>query len=160
MIDQGADIRAKDYCGRSILHHAAWRRNLEAAKHVIELGAVEDLLARDIDGKTPLDLAVEEDATEVVEFLRGFMASCGMIVERPRQSGRNKLGCEGKWGTPKRGAKLEHRWRGGSVFRGLPLGHSGTAVRVAGRLGWVGLFVVLILCFHVFTLARRGSVVS
>jgi ankyrin repeat protein len=160
MISQGADIRARDYSGRSILHHAAWRRNLEAVKHVVELGAVEDLLAGDIDGKTPLDLAVEEDATEVVEFLKGFMTSCGMSVERPRQSGCGKLGCEGKWGTPKRGAKLEHRWRVGSVFWGLPLRYSGTAVMVVGRLGWVGLFIALMSCFYVFTLASRGSVVS
>lgn len=155
MVGQGADIRAKDYHGRSILHHAAWRRNLEAAKHVIELGAMEDLLARDNDGKTPLDLAVEEDAAEVVEFLRGFMASCGMSVERPRQSGCGRLGCEGKWGTPKCGAKLEHRRRGGSVFWGLPLRYSGTAMRVIGSLGWVGLFIVLISWFYVRALNDR-----
>jgi ankyrin repeat protein len=136
MIGQGADIRAKDYCGRSILHHAAWHRNLEAVKQVIESGAVEDLLARDTNGKTPLDLAVEEDATEVVEFLRGLMASYGMSTERPRQNGERS--------TPRRDARLEYWWRGSSASWSLLLGYSRTAMRVAGKLAWVGFLVVLI----------------
>lgn len=158
MVSLGADIRANDYGGRSILHHAAWRRNLEAVKHVVELGAVEDLLTRDIEGKTPLDLAIEEGATEVVEFLRRFMASCGMSLERPSPPGYSRPGSEGKRSVPQRGAKLAHPWSGGSEWWGLLLGCYGTAARVIGRLRWVDLAVVLTLsCSFVLTVVLQGS---
>jgi ankyrin repeat protein len=158
MVSLGADIRANDYGGRSILHHAAWRRNLDAVKQVVELGAAEDLLTRDIEGKTPLDLAIEEGATEIVEFLRRFMANCGMSLERPSPQGCSRPGGEGKRGAPERGANLAHPWSGGSECWALLLGWYGTAVRVIGRLGWVDLAVVLTLsCSFVFTVVLRGS---
>jgi ankyrin repeat protein len=141
VVGQGADIRAKDSHGRSILHHAVWHQNLEATKQVIDLGGAEDLLARDIDGKTPFDLAVEEDATEVVKFLRERMATCDMTVERPRQSGGSRLGCEKNRSTPKHGAKLEHWWHGGSLFWKL-------------LLAWVGLLVALISWWVTFGTTR------
>jgi ankyrin repeat protein len=155
MVSRGADIRARDHRGRSILHHAVWRRNLEASKYILELEAAEDLLTRDIDGRTPLDLAIEEEATDVVNFLRGFMANCNMSVEQPRQHGCSRLDCEYKRGT-QRGIKLVHPWRGGSAFWGL-LGYNMTAVRVVGKLGWMGLVIVLTMsCFCIFTLVLQG----
>jgi hypothetical protein len=145
MVDHGADIQAKDHRGRTVLHHAAWRGNLEATKLVVALGATEDLLAKDADGKTPLQLAAEEDATKAVEFLSGFMESCGISVEKPRQ-GVNK----------QRTSSNVTRPRPRSVPRGLS-GYVGSAARTADRIGWKGVVVVLVLShFCIFAWLLRG----
>lgn len=122
MICQGADVRARDHCGRSIFHHAAWRRNLEAIKYLLESGVADDLVSRDVDGKTPLDLAIEEGATEVVECLRNFMVNCATRVEQPYQHRRSRVRCESKR----------------------------TAATVVDRLGLVGLAVLTMFYFYFF----------
>jgi hypothetical protein len=74
LIAAGADVTPKRggagwlRAGWTALHYAAGFGFVELAKAFIDRGADPD--ARDDDGKTPLQVAVETDHAEVAELLR------------------------------------------------------------------------------------------
>lgn len=68
LIRRGVDVNAKAPDGRTALHYAAWQGvRADYVEALIEAGA--DREARDADGKTPLDLAVEKKRSKLLEIL-------------------------------------------------------------------------------------------
>jgi ankyrin repeat protein len=58
ILDTGiCDINAKDYRGRTVMHHAAGCGNMNAVARLITLGAGDMLHALDKDGRTPAQVA-------------------------------------------------------------------------------------------------------
>lgn len=68
LIRQGVDVNAKAPDGRTALHYAAWQ-GVRADYVEALLAAGADRTARDADGKTPLDLAVEKKRAKLLEVL-------------------------------------------------------------------------------------------
>ncbi len=58
MIEEGADVNAKDNLGKTPLHYSVEERDLDCLNFLIENGA--DVNAKDHLGKTPLHYSVEE----------------------------------------------------------------------------------------------------
>ncbi|KAF6230459.1 hypothetical protein HO133_004802 [Letharia lupina] len=57
MKDGGLDVRGRDHRRRSPLHHAALHGNLDAVRKVVALAGRQELEQRDLDGRTPFQLA-------------------------------------------------------------------------------------------------------
>jgi len=83
LLDQGADVDARDNAGRTPLHYASFcpgkpgifattSEMVEGSRLLLEHGA--DIRAQDDGGKTPLQLALESGHHELVEFLLGMGA--------------------------------------------------------------------------------------
>ncbi len=68
LIRRGVDVNAKAPDGRTALHYAAWQ-GVRADYVEALLAAGADRRARDADGKTPLDLAVEKKRTKLLQVL-------------------------------------------------------------------------------------------
>jgi Ankyrin repeats (3 copies) len=68
--DVGADPLLRDSGGWTALHWAACNGQIEAAKALLERNDQTALNTRDNSGRTPLKLAVEEEQTEMVEYLK------------------------------------------------------------------------------------------
>ena len=73
LIVNGADVNAEDN-GRTPLHGAARFNALSRAPVLIEYGA--DVNAKDKDGETPLDYAIEEGHAKMQSLLRRHGGSC------------------------------------------------------------------------------------
>ena len=67
LLDQGADIHAKDDVGGTPLHWAAFKDASEVAEVLLKQGA--DIHAKANDGDTPLHWAAEKDTSATVELL-------------------------------------------------------------------------------------------
>lgn len=69
----GADVNAKNEAGWTALHHAANLDQLETVKMLVKAGA--NINARDIEGKTPLDIAKKSDfePVRVQKYLQSLM---------------------------------------------------------------------------------------
>ena len=67
------NIFQRDNLGRSLLHHAVFENNVAGVRKIIEMGGQELLHVECAQGKTPLQLAVEIDATQVIEYLRTLL---------------------------------------------------------------------------------------
>jgi len=68
LLDQGAEVNAKQHGGWTPLHAAAFNGDLPMAEHLVACGA-DPSLASD-DGKTPLDVAVEKGHEPLADWLR------------------------------------------------------------------------------------------
>ncbi|GIY74195.1 ankyrin-3 [Caerostris darwini] len=68
ILEQGLSVNSKDNDGQIALHVAARFNRLKTVKHLVEVKHVS-LNDRDVNGKTPLFIAVENDCREVVEYL-------------------------------------------------------------------------------------------
>ena len=68
LLDRGADLNALDKTARSPLHRAAWLGSPNITAWLLAQGAT--ILARDVDGKTPLDLAIEHNYEPVLDVFR------------------------------------------------------------------------------------------
>ncbi|QOD38383.1 ankyrin repeat domain-containing protein [Candidatus Wolbachia massiliensis] len=62
------DLNATDKDGWTVLHHAIHNGHLDKVKYLVEEGA--DFEIKDKGGKSPLDLAVDNQNNEIVEFLQ------------------------------------------------------------------------------------------
>ena len=70
ILKKGAPVNAFDGDGNAPLHYAVQRKDLKIVKLLVEHGA-DINLARDIDEReTPLDLALSENQTEIVKYLK------------------------------------------------------------------------------------------
>lgn len=69
LLDNGAQLEARDKGGMTPLHRAAWTANTALTAFYLEKGA--DIDARDNNGKTPLDLAVEKNFPGVIQVFNG-----------------------------------------------------------------------------------------
>ena len=65
-IENGADVNLKDEWGRTALHWAVEKENLEMVKYLVENGADANLL--DIKGRTAFTFAVEKGNLEMVKL--------------------------------------------------------------------------------------------
>ena len=92
VLGQGADLRATDRKGRTVLHHAVLRDNVDAVRRVIELGGVCNLWAVDKTGQTPLELSVLRKAVRSIAYLKEMhlqsseavhSATCSWCSQRP-----------------------------------------------------------------------------
>ncbi|KAH9969688.1 hypothetical protein BC827DRAFT_23481 [Russula dissimulans] len=84
LLDQGADVDARDNNGCTPLHYSSFwpgglgpgsvfiRGTVEASRLLLEHGA--DIQAENNEGKTPLQLALEHEHHEMAEFLSGMGA--------------------------------------------------------------------------------------
>ena len=68
LIEEGADINAKDASGNTPLYYAIQQRNEDIAELLIAKGA--DVNAKNKSGQTALDIAIDQDHTGIVELLR------------------------------------------------------------------------------------------
>jgi len=84
LLDQGADVNARDHGGRTPLHYSSFQAGkegvsdntkgtVEGARLLLKYGA--DIDARDNAGKTPLQFALDHNYHEMAEFLLGIGAS-------------------------------------------------------------------------------------
>jgi hypothetical protein len=67
LLNEGADVNAKNKYGQTPLHWAATWGHLDIVKLLVDRGA--DINAKDEDGETPLHWAAANDHLDVVEFL-------------------------------------------------------------------------------------------
>ncbi|KAH9957202.1 ankyrin repeat-containing domain protein, partial [Russula dissimulans] len=67
LLDQGADVDARDNDGRTPLHNSSTRGTVEGSRLFLEHGA--DIQAEDNKGKTPLQLVLENEHHEMANFL-------------------------------------------------------------------------------------------
>lgn len=67
LLNAGAKVNLTTQFGQNALHYAAMNGKLDAVKFLLERGA--DRTAKDIDGKTPKDLAIENGYNEVAKLL-------------------------------------------------------------------------------------------
>ncbi len=68
LIEEGADVNARDRVGETALMGASWNGHTEVVKLLIEAEA--DINAQDNWGHTALKLASKEGHTEIVKLLR------------------------------------------------------------------------------------------
>uniref|UniRef100_A0A914CWQ8 Myotrophin n=1 Tax=Acrobeloides nanus TaxID=290746 RepID=A0A914CWQ8_9BILA len=69
LVEHGkANVEATDNNGRTVLHIAAAQGNLDVVQWLVEHGA--DVIATDIDDKTPLNLAEERKKKQITEYLK------------------------------------------------------------------------------------------
>lgn len=75
LLNNGANIETqhKEEGDWTPLHTAAWNGHLDIVKTLIEYGA--NINAEDDQNRTPLDLAIEEDNTIVIEFIEDYLKS-------------------------------------------------------------------------------------
>ena len=75
LIENGADVSAKDESGGTPLHLAALMGHKEIAELLIAAGA--EVNAKTKRGETPLDLAIEENHPETADLLRKHSGKTG-----------------------------------------------------------------------------------
>ncbi len=68
LIEEGADVNAKDDLGIAPLHAALHYKHLDAAELLLQHGA--NVRSANIEGNTPLELAMMMDHKEIVELLK------------------------------------------------------------------------------------------
>lgn len=92
MKDGGMDVRGRDHRRRSLLHHAALHDNLDAVRKVVALAGRQELELRDLDGRTPFQLAERYGVRSVVEYL---MSEYGAetAMDRAEESQRLREQC-------------------------------------------------------------------
>jgi ankyrin repeat protein len=73
LIENGADLNAKNEDYESVLHYAAYKKNnLETIKYLIENGADTNIL--DYSGRTPLSCAIEiSDNSETINYFTEYL---------------------------------------------------------------------------------------
>ena len=79
--DNGMDVYGRDREHRGVLHNAALIDNVEDVKKIIAIAGAQKLEARDIDSRTPLQLAKRYDAHTVVEYLQSVYGLTPEVLE-------------------------------------------------------------------------------
>ena len=74
LIDKGADVNAMDEYGMTCLHYA--ELNIQNAELLIANGANVNA-KRELNGNTPLDIAIEDAESEIADLLRKHGAKTG-----------------------------------------------------------------------------------
>jgi ankyrin repeat protein len=71
MKDEGAELKATDKQGRTILHHASMNGNVEVVTEILKQKELKGLNTKDGDGWTPLHWPCRKEHNE--EVLRIFL---------------------------------------------------------------------------------------
>lgn len=90
LLARGGSLYAKDNSSRNVLHCAAWRQNLGAAKQLVALDDGGLLLTPDKHGNMPSHLARGPNATALHEYL----AHLESAARTGTDSGREELLCQ------------------------------------------------------------------
>ncbi len=69
LVEKGADVNAKDNDGQTVLHRAAYERNLDVVKWLVEEKGA-DVNAKDNNGKTPVNLSYGSTARYLERFMK------------------------------------------------------------------------------------------
>jgi len=72
LLENKAEINAKDNQGSAPLHLAAWFGNTDAVKLLLANNANRDI--KNVDGNTPLDIAIKENHKNIADLLRQHAA--------------------------------------------------------------------------------------
>ncbi len=78
LLDQGADIHAQSKTGATPLHCAGWH-NLDTVHLLLRRGA--QINCKNKVDQTPLLLAIKADKRNIVELVRIFLSTSGIIVD-------------------------------------------------------------------------------
>jgi len=84
-LERGATVNEEQH-GSTPLHIAVEysKEGMEVAKLLVDRGA--DVNLKDSDGKTPLDLAVEDENTEMIKYLEAIGAKSGKdLITKPEE---------------------------------------------------------------------------
>ncbi len=118
LVEQGADLQAKNNYGCKVLHLAAWNGHLDTVKWLVEQGA--DVNARTNAGKTALSLTTNN---EVEQWLREHGATEEQETIQPAINNDDmfKAAKKGNWILVKKlieqGADLQAKDKGGQTWK-------------------------------------------
>ena len=84
LVDYGANIETRYYCGRTVLWMASYWGEIEVVKFLVDRGV--DVNVRDADGRTPAECAADAGKLEIVDFLtkvieKRLIASVGSLTK-------------------------------------------------------------------------------
>ena len=89
LVDAGADVNKADYDRMTPLHVACLYGPLEIVRLLVVAGA--DIAKKDKYGNTPLDIAVNNDHTDIIDYLLSTSINKNLNIKHPRVEAFKKL---------------------------------------------------------------------
>lgn len=117
---EGLSVHRKNLARRGVLHEAARCNNLDVVKRVIAMAGEQELVAEDINGRTPFRLAEDYDARNVMEYLQATYS----LLPGETKDALNSSSSSGKYlgGGRTEKTKIELKWLKPNFIQiGVPL---------------------------------------